>query len=89
MTLTVFASQIHNQSGIHMASNSTTNFHRYFGDSNGDEHVDIVDFGLFTTTYGLNSSQTGLLSYFDFNNDSVIYILDFGQFSIRMFTVLP
>jgi hypothetical protein len=26
---------------------------------------------------------------FDFNGDGVIDVADFGQFSIRMFTVLP
>ena len=29
------------------------------------------------------------LAYFDFNNDGTIDIVDFGQFAIRMFTVLP
>jgi hypothetical protein len=37
----------------------------------------------------LNSGQTGFLSAFDFNNDGVIDIADFGQFSIRIFTALP
>jgi hypothetical protein len=72
-----------------MLANSVTNFHRFFGDSNGDTNVDISDFGLFSGTFGLNSGQIGFLSYFDFNNDNVIDITDFGQFSIRIFTVLP
>jgi hypothetical protein len=62
---------------------------RFFGDHNGDRNVDIADFGLFSSTYGLNSGQSGFISAFDFNNDGVIDIADFGQFSIRIFTVLP
>jgi hypothetical protein len=62
---------------------------RFFGDINGDRNVDIADFGLFSSTYGLNSTQTGFNAAFDFNGDGVIDIADFGQFSIRIFTVLP
>jgi hypothetical protein len=62
---------------------------RMFGDANGDAHVDIADFGLFSSSFNLNSSQTGFLAYFDWNNDGTIDIADFGQFSVRMFTVLP
>jgi hypothetical protein len=62
---------------------------RFFGDINGDRNVDIADFGMFSSTYGLNSGQTGFIGAFDFNGDGVIDIADFGQFSIRIFTVLP
>jgi subtilisin-like proprotein convertase family protein len=88
-TLTVIANQVRDAGGTFMASNSTTNFHRYFGDSNGDANVDIADFGLFSLTYGLNSTQPGFLSMFDYNNDGVIDIADFGQLSIRIFVPLP
>jgi hypothetical protein len=63
--------------------------YRFFGDFNGDRNVDIADFGLFSSTYGLNATQSGFISAFDFNGDGVIDIADFGQFSIRIFTVLP
>jgi len=72
-----------------MVADSVTNFHRMFGDSNGDAQVDISDFGQFSGTFNLNSSQTGFLAYFDYNNDGVIDIADFGQFSVRLFTFLP
>jgi autotransporter-associated beta strand protein len=62
---------------------------RFYGDINGDRHVDIADFGLFSTTFGLHTGQNGFLSAFDFNSDGVIDIADFGQFAIRFFTVLP
>jgi hypothetical protein len=86
--LTVLASQVH-VGGIPMAADHLTNFHRYYGDANGDSQVDIADFGLFSSTYGLSAGQTGYLGYFDFNNDGVIDIADFGQLSIRIFVPLP
>jgi hypothetical protein len=77
------------QSGRSMTSDFSSNFHRFFGDINGDANVDIADFGLFSSTYGLTSGQPGFRSAFDYNNDGVIDIADFGQFSIRIFTLLP
>jgi subtilisin family serine protease len=62
---------------------------RFFGDANADRNVDIGDFGLYSGTHGLTSGQTGFLAYFDYNNDGVIDIADFGQISVRMFTTLP
>jgi subtilisin-like proprotein convertase family protein len=86
--LTVLANQV-TSAGTPMAIDNVTNFHRFYGDSNGDARVDIGDFGLFSGTFSLSSSQTGFLSYFDFNNDGRIDIVDFGQFSLRFFTTLP
>jgi hypothetical protein len=62
---------------------------RFFGDINGDRHVDVADFGLFSSTFNLNAGQTGFLAAFDFNGDGHVDIADFGQFSVRFFTVLP
>jgi hypothetical protein len=62
---------------------------RFFGDTNGDRHVDISDFGQFSSTFNLNSTQTGYQSQFDWNGDGRIDIADFGQFSIRFFTTPP
>jgi len=59
---------------------------RFFGDINGDRHVDIADFGLFSQSI-FNSANFN--AAFDFNGDGVIDVADFGQFAIRMFTVLP
>jgi subtilisin-like proprotein convertase family protein len=88
-TLTVHADQVQSLAGANLAADSTTNFHRYYGDSNGDATVDIADFGLFSGTFNLNSSQTGFLAYFDYNDDGTIDIADFGQLSIRFFVPLP
>jgi hypothetical protein len=59
---------------------------RFFGDINGDQHVDIADFGLFSVSI---FNPANYLNGFDFNNDGVIDIADFGQFSIRLFTPIP
>jgi parallel beta-helix repeat protein len=60
--------------------------YRFFGDINGDRHVDIADFGVFSASI---FSPANYVAAFDFNNDGVIDIADFGQFSIRIFTMLP
>jgi hypothetical protein len=52
-------------------------------------HVDIGDFGQFSSMSNLSTGQTGFIAAFDFNGDGHIDIADFGQFSIRFFTMLP
>jgi hypothetical protein len=37
----------------------------------------------------LSAGQVGYIAAFDFNGDGHIDIADFGQFSIRFFTLLP
>jgi hypothetical protein len=51
--------------------------------------VDIADFAMFSSTFNLGTGQLGFIAAFDFNADGHIDIADFGQFSIRFFTVLP
>jgi subtilisin-like proprotein convertase family protein len=99
-TLTVLAAQVGNThgqldgdgngiAGDDFTFGDAQGLFRFFGDANGDRHVDIADFALLSGTFNLNSGQTGFLAYFDFNNDGQIDIADFGQFSIRLFTPLP
>jgi len=95
-TLTTLANQV-SSGGVALdgngdgtgGDNNTQGFFRLFGDINGDRRVDIADFGVLSTSFGLHSGQAGFVAAFDFNNDGVIDIADFGQFSIRIFTVLP
>jgi hypothetical protein len=88
-TLTALASQI-SAGGQQMTSNYTfgdaQGLFRFFGDINGDRHIDIADFGMFSQSIFNPPSYNAA---FDFNGDGVIDVADFGQFSIRMFTVLP
>jgi Dockerin type I domain/Chlamydia polymorphic membrane protein (Chlamydia_PMP) repeat len=99
-TLTVLASQISagglaldgdgdGLPGGNLIIGDAQGLFRFYGDINGDRHVDIADFGLFSSTFNLSTGQTGFLAAFDFNGDGHIDIADFGQFSVRMFTVLP
>src|SRR5262249_3460382 len=62
---------------------------RFYGDLNGDRHIDIADFAIFSNSFNSSTGQTNYLAYLDFNGDGHIDIADFGQFSIRFFTVLP
>jgi probable HAF family extracellular repeat protein len=99
-TLTAMSSQISGpagaldgdgdgQAGGNYTFGDAQGLFRFYGDINGDRHVDIADFGLFSSTFNLSTGQTGFLAAFDFNADRHIDILDFGQFAIRFFTVLP
>jgi hypothetical protein len=60
--------------------------YRFFGDVNGDRHVDVADFGMFTNTLYQPANYNAA---FDFNGDGVIDIADFAQISLRVFTTLP
>jgi hypothetical protein len=93
----VLASQI-NQSGFGLDGNGDgqagDNFtfgeqqglFRFYGDINGDRHIDIADFGVFSTSIFNPANYNAAL---DFNNDGHIDIADFGQFATRLFTLLP
>ena len=81
---------------ITMTNSSTTTFHRLFGDSNppaqtGNEVSAIVNSG---DNLGFRNAFNkpvggGYVAAFDYNGDGRIDIADFGQFSIRFFTILP
>jgi autotransporter-associated beta strand protein len=99
-TLTALASQIsagglaldgdgNGTAGGNFVFNDANGLFRFFGDINGDRHVDIADFAMFSSTFNLGTGQLGFIAAFDFNADGHIDIADFGQFSIRFFTVLP
>jgi probable HAF family extracellular repeat protein len=91
-TLTALASQI-SAGGQQMTSDYTfgdaQGLYRFFGDIDGDRHVDIADFAIFSNSFNSSTGQQNYLAYLDFNGDGHIDIADFGQFSIRFFTVLP
>ena len=72
-----------------MAANSVTDFHRLFGDVNGDQTVNGFDLGFFRNAFGTQTGDSNYLSYFDFNGDGVINGFDLGQFRTRFGTMLP
>lgn len=59
-------------------------FHRYFGDIDGDEDADASDYNLFRTTYGKLAGQTGFISAFDYNGDLAIDTLDNQMIRARL-----
>jgi hypothetical protein len=60
-----------------------------FGDINGDQIVNGLDFGLFRNSFGTQAGDANYSSDFDFNGDGVINGFDFGQFRTRFGTMLP
>jgi ELWxxDGT repeat protein len=62
---------------------------RLFGDINGDQVVNGLDFGFFKNAFGTQVGDPNYLSYFDFNGDGVINGFDLGQFRTRFGTMLP
>jgi hypothetical protein len=86
--LTVLANQVFVGTTA-MAANSITDFHRLFGDVNGDAVVNGLDLGFFKNAFGSQLGDAGYLSYFDFDGDGVINGFDFGQFRTRFGTMLP
>lgn len=63
--------------------NYTLNFHRFFGDFNGDGAVSNSDFNKFRQAFG----QASLV--FDFDGDGVVNAADFDQFRTRFGGALP
>jgi len=62
---------------------------RMFGDVNGDQTVNGLDFGFFRNAFGTQVGDANYLSYLDIDGDGVINGLDFGQFRSRFGTMLP
>ena len=62
---------------------------RMFGDVNGDQTVNGLDFGFFKNAFGTQIGDANYLSYLDINGDGVINGFDFGQFRTRFGTMLP
>jgi dockerin type I repeat protein len=62
---------------------------RFFGDVNGDQTVNGLDFGFFKNAFGTQLGDASYLSYLDVDGDGVINGFDFGQFRTRFGTALP
>jgi hypothetical protein len=79
-TLTVVAQKVRDSSGVELAEDHTFDFHRFFGDSNGDAIVDAIDYSPFRTAY-LSGVATGLNSIYDFNGDGAFTSADLSAFN--------
>jgi hypothetical protein len=68
--------------GTPMAADSITNFHRFFGDFDGNATVNSTDFAGFRNYFGLGDS------IFDFDGDGQTNSNDFSEFRKRFGTTL-
>ena len=66
-----------------MAADQLVNFHRLFGDADGDRDVDISDFTAFRLAFGNGAS------IFDADGDGDTDVADFTAFRTRFGSMLP
>jgi len=83
-SLSVESALVLDNGGRSMASDYTLNFHRLFGDSDGNRVVDSSDFAVFRSFFGLGAS------FFDFDGDGQTNSNDFAEFRKRFgLTLVP
>jgi CSLREA domain-containing protein len=94
--LTIFANRVQGLGGTLDGNNNqesqgspidnrTLEFHRLFGDADGNRAVTATDFNAFRLDYGLTGP-----SIFDFNGDNQVSAADFNEFRLRYgVTFLP
>jgi hypothetical protein len=75
--------------GSNYVLTDTGGLFRFYGDINGDQIVNGLDFGSFRSAFGTATGDANFNAAFDYNNDGVINGLDFAQFRIRFGTTLP
>jgi hypothetical protein len=84
-TLRLHADRVHDDSGQILAGgDSILNFHRLFGDSDGDGDTDMRDMLAFRGSLYKNVGEAGYLSYFDYNGDETLDLLDYMEFRLRL-----
>lgn len=64
-------------------SNGTADFHRMYGDGNGDGSVNSTDFAIFRSFFGVAGPA------FDYDNNGVVNSDDFAEFRKRFGLTLP
>jgi hypothetical protein len=68
---------------VPMAADFTGQVHRFFGDSEGDRDVDVLDLARFRPAYGKSAGQPGYAADFDSEGDGDVDVLDLSQFRQR------
>ena len=71
-----------------MAEDYVVQFHRYFGDVNGDRSVDAPDYSAFVAAYRTTELDLDYESTFDFNSDGRIDAPDYSALVSRYRTTL-
>ncbi|MFL5331188.1 MAG: reprolysin-like metallopeptidase [Gemmataceae bacterium] len=83
-TLTVFANQVLDSANQPMNANYAVNFHRLFGDQNGDKTVDQNDYLVFRDAVSAGPSHV-----FDYDNSGDVDQVDYLAFRNRIALSLP
>ncbi|MFL5330841.1 MAG: hypothetical protein ACJ8C4_18235 [Gemmataceae bacterium] len=76
------AQEITNSAGQHLTTDYQYDFHRFFGDANGDATVDQTDYLVFRNSIGTSDP------IFDFNNDNAVDQSDYLAFRDRIAGVI-
>jgi subtilisin-like proprotein convertase family protein/subtilisin family serine protease len=79
-TLTVLAAQVKDVAQNPMAANVTVDFHRLYGDLDGNAQVNGQDAGFFDRAFGSVFGQPAFVAAFDWNGDNQINGQDAGIF---------
>ena len=89
--LTIDATKAHDAAGGNLSGGNYVfgkvtgeNFFRFYGDWNGDRHVNNTDFNHFTATMNKAPGQTGYLWYMDYTTNNIVNNSDFQAFALRM-----
>jgi hypothetical protein len=64
-------------------SDGTFDFHRLFGDSDGNGTVDSNDFADFGSIFGATTGAPSFLPAFDYDNNGTVDSIDLAQFGGR------
>jgi len=67
----------------------TLQFHRLFGDVNGDQAVNGLDLVAFRGAFGTTDGSPGYLDYLDFDSDGAINGTELGAYRSRFGVILP
>jgi len=86
--LHISADKVHGPGGLILAEDHITDFHRLFGDVNGDRDVDRSDYIQIRTTYGRSEGHTSFRSEFDYDGSGVVDALDAVEVRRRLGTWL-
>ncbi len=90
-TLTVRANQVTDGLGNQLdgGTDYLANFHRLYGDVNGDATVNAFDYGQFRPAFGSSTGDPTFVEWLDFDGDGTINAFDLGQFRDRFGISLP
>ncbi len=86
-TITLSGASVVSQStGLPMASNQTDQFYRLFGDVAGTMHVTNVDSNAFNRAWGSDSTSSGFVPAFDYDDSGDYTSVDSNAFDLRFST---